>query len=396
MKKILLIEDDKIISNIYSNKFRIEGFQIEVAEDGESGLERARESVPDLIVVDIMLPKMNGIEVIKQIRSRPETRLIPIVVFSNSYLSSLVQDAWKAGANHCLIKASCTPKQLIEVVHKALARENALPLPPDAMGPDPVAPPPTRDPDSKFEAELRHTFLREAPQLIQQLRPLLQAFGKSESDVARMSYLLELYKKAHSLASGAGITGIDDLVKISTALEAFVKELYDKPKNITASTTRTLAATIDFLTMLFERSQRQHPESLAPVKSLVVDDEVLSRRAVVHALDKAGLASVAVADAEMGLSLLKTNSFDLIITDVDMPGMNGFEFCKELRKFPEHNATPVIFVTGLSDFENRAQSTLSGGNDLIAKPFVFAELGVRALIHLLQRRLKAAGPPPPS
>jgi DNA-binding response OmpR family regulator len=83
-----------------------------------------------------------------------------------------------------------------------------------------------------------------------------------------------------------------------------------------------------------------------------------------------------------------------------MPGLNGFELCAELRKLPTNKSTPVIFVTSLTKFEIRAQSSLSGGNDLIAKPFLMMELAVKALTYLLKPsrsvEAKACGPEPAS
>jgi DNA-binding response OmpR family regulator len=66
--------------------------------------------------------------------------------------------------------------------------------------------------------------------------------------------------------------------------------------------------------------------------------------------------------------------------------MNGFELCTKIRTLKAHKKTPVIFVTSLTDFESRANSTMSGGSDLIAKPFVFMELAVKALIYILRAR----------
>ena len=70
-----------------------------------------------------------------------------------------------------------------------------------------------------------------------------------------------------------------------------------------------------------------------------------------------------------------------------MPNMTGFELCSKLRMLPAYAKTPVVFVTGLNDLENRANSTMSGGNDFIAKPFLFIELTVKALVHVLRGRL---------
>jgi DNA-binding response OmpR family regulator len=72
-----------------------------------------------------------------------------------------------------------------------------------------------------------------------------------------------------------------------------------------------------------------------------------------------------------------------------MPGMNGFELCSKLRGFSTNKTTPVIFVTSLNDLENRANSMMSGGNDFIAKPFLFIELTVKALMYVLRGQLAA-------
>ena len=71
-----------------------------------------------------------------------------------------------------------------------------------------------------------------------------------------------------------------------------------------------------------------------------------------------------------------------------MPGMTGFELCTKLRALPAHKKTPVVFVTALSGFDNRTSSTMAGGNDFIAKPFLFIELTVKALIYVLRGKLQ--------
>ena len=116
MKKILIVEDDQIVANIYRNKFSVEGFQVEVAHDGAAGLEMLRTFRPDAVILDLMLPKMTGVEFMKQIRAEQDFQQLPVIVFSNTYLTNMVQEAWKAGATKCLSKANCTPKQVIEVL----------------------------------------------------------------------------------------------------------------------------------------------------------------------------------------------------------------------------------------------------------------------------------------
>src|ERR1043166_5435656 len=126
MKKILIIEDDQIVANIYRNKFSVEGYLVEIAADGATGLERLQKFQPDAVILDLMLPGMTGVEVMKKVRAQPAFQQVPIIVFSNTYLTNMVQEAWKAGATKCLSKANCSPKQLIAVVRNSISRNGAV------------------------------------------------------------------------------------------------------------------------------------------------------------------------------------------------------------------------------------------------------------------------------
>jgi DNA-binding response OmpR family regulator len=121
-----------------------------------------------------------------------------------------------------------------------------------------------------------------------------------------------------------------------------------------------------------------------------VDDEPISRQTVCAALKKADLPAMVLDDPAMALKLLEENSFDLVFLDVEMPGLNGFDVCKKLRATTANATTPVVFVTGLTDFDTRTRSNLSGGSDLIAKPVLLMELAVKTLIHLFRPRPKPA------
>jgi DNA-binding response OmpR family regulator len=413
MKKILIVEDDQIVANIYRNKFSIEGFQVEIALDGESGMDMLRSFRPDAVILDLMLPRLSGVEMMKKIRSEPDCEQLPVVVFSNTYLTNMVQDAWKAGATKCLSKANCTPKQVMTVVKSALSingttqTASTAPEPPKALSqvaatastPRPVAEAtaatPTDSPNSgakdvEFQADLRQGFVESLPASLSELRALLQTLFKAEGETARLKQVNELYRRIHALTGSAGMVGMAQIAQMTDALEALLKEIYDKPRNLTSSTMRTIATAIDFLGVLFKPSALLDKQQLVPANVLVVDDEAISRRAVTYALDKAKLKSISVEDAAAAYELLTKTQFDMVFLDVDMPGMNGFELCTKLRTLPSYKQTPVVFVTSLTDFESRANSTMSGGNDFIAKPFLFMELAVKALIYVLRSRLTPA------
>ena len=153
------------------------------------------------------------------------------------------------------------------------------------------------------------------------------------------------------------------------------------------STLRTLASAVDLLGIMFDKG----PECKCPIPTtsvvLVVDDDVLSRRAVTFGLEKARLKSVGTADPHHALAEMEKNSFELVFLDVDMPDMDGFELCTRIRRLPAYAKTPVVFITGMTDFQTRAKSITSGGNDFISKPLCFIELAVKALTFVLKGRL---------
>lgn len=401
MSKILIIEDDQIVANIYRNKFSIEGFEVEIAHDGVAGLDTIHEFKPDAVVLDLMLPKMTGVDLMKKIRSEADFQKLPIIVFSNTYLTNMVQEAWKAGATKCLSKANCSPKQLLDVVRGTISTNGK------ATSGEPPGPKPNGDPkatasvkqettvehsadsnyrDAVFQAELRGEFMRGLPAALASLRGLLQTLVKAPDDQTRLKTIEELYKRIHGFTSNAGITGMVDLAQMSDALEALLKELHEKPKSLNASTLRTVASAVDFLATLSTRQVPQETKDKPAPRILVVDDEAISRRAVTYALERAKLKPVAVENPEAAYKMLTESRFDLIFLDVDMPGMTGFELCSKLRMLPTHKQTPVVFVTSLNDLESRANSTMSGGNDFIAKPFLFLELTVKSQVYLLRGR----------
>ncbi len=385
MKKLLIIEDDPVIANIYRSIFEKDNYQVEVATDGQSGFYKIHEARPDIVLLDLMLPIIGGVDILKKIRAQKQFEKLPVIVFTNAYLPDMVQDAIKAGAINVFNKATLAPRDIIQAVHDALFAPTRPAAADATAGTTKMA---RKEAAPNSAGELDESFLENTPELLASLRSFLQTMVKSEDEATRLAQLNELYRKVHAVTSGAGISGLRSISHMCAALEALLKELYEKPKSINASNLRTIAHSIDFLGVLF--SSHRETEDQKPVSILVVDDEVLSRKALILALEKADLKPISVQDPNVAYSLLLDNQFDLVILDVDMPGMTGFELCTKLRTLPNYKTTPVIFVTALSDFDNRAKSSMSGGNDLIAKPFLFMELNVKALTFVLKNRLQQA------
>jgi CheY-like chemotaxis protein len=129
MKTIFFVEDDAVIMHVYGTKFLREGFLIEVAEDGLTAMKQLKTSKPDLIVLDLMMPKFSGVDVLKFIRAEPTLKSTPVIILSNAYMSDLAQEAAKLGAELALLKSSCTPAILVDAVKDLL---NGVAITPDA------------------------------------------------------------------------------------------------------------------------------------------------------------------------------------------------------------------------------------------------------------------------
>lgn len=116
MKKILVIEDDPVMGVVCQRLLSRHGFGVEIANDGVKGLERLPEFQPDAVLLDMMMPKKNGMEVLKAIRSQEAYQRLPIIVFTNACVPVMVEQATQAGATHILDKARFNPVAVIELL----------------------------------------------------------------------------------------------------------------------------------------------------------------------------------------------------------------------------------------------------------------------------------------
>lgn len=117
---ILLIEDDTFLASIYQKKFEMEGLRMSVADQGEKGLQDAKKKRPDLVLLDILLPKMDGFSVLEKLKADPVTRAIPVILLTNLGQKDDVEKGLQAGAADYLIKAHFKPSEIVERVKQVL------------------------------------------------------------------------------------------------------------------------------------------------------------------------------------------------------------------------------------------------------------------------------------
>ncbi len=120
MAKILIIEDDQLVARMYAQAFKSGGLEVVAAADGKKGLSEARSVKPDLILLDIMMPEMNGIAVLRALKADASTKSIPVVILTNLAGTQDAEKAKSEGAEAYLVKSQYKPREVVEKVRSFL------------------------------------------------------------------------------------------------------------------------------------------------------------------------------------------------------------------------------------------------------------------------------------
>jgi CheY-like chemotaxis protein len=183
---------------------------------------------------------------------------------------------------------------------------------------------------------------------------------------------------------------------LTRPFDALLSEIMVKPAWVTPSVLQTIAQAVDCLNLLLNSNSSDLSQPVPQAKVLAVDDDAVCNHVMVSTLKRANFDAKSIDDPFAALELIEKTQYDLILLDINMPGLTGFELCEKLRLFPHCKDVPVIFITGHNNFDNRKQCVLSGGHDFITKPVSSSELALKATLHLLKSRTKSAGSPVPT
>ncbi|MCD6429171.1 response regulator [bacterium] len=121
-QKILIIEDDKFLRELIAKKLIKEGYEVDEAIDGEEGVKKVKEILPDVVLLDLILPGIDGFEVLKTIKEDDKTSTIPVVILSNLGQKDEVEKGLSLGAVDFLIKAHFTPEEIVEKIKSVLSK----------------------------------------------------------------------------------------------------------------------------------------------------------------------------------------------------------------------------------------------------------------------------------
>lgn len=376
MKTILLVDDDALVMELYRKKLAQGGFDVRTAVDGLEAIKLLGSLTPDFIVLDLMMPRLSGADVLKFIRAKPALAKVPVAVLTNAFMSDHARAVSSMGVERAIIKGDCTPAKLLEIAFQLTG----------TSGPATTSVAASTD-TAQLNIEAREAFLKNVPADFTDLRVISQEFAQDPAAAGRDGNLQEFCRQAHHLSGAAGLARCTHIALLSGALEALLFELGEKPQFINPSTTRTVSAAVEFLGTLIESARVLRRVDIVVGEVLAVDDDPLANRIVQAALSRAKLNAQTTESPSAALELLAHKRFDLVLLDVEMPELNGFDLCRKLRELPGYEHTPVIYVTSYADFESRVKVVGVGGNDLIAKPIFPIELAVKALMHLIRAKL---------
>lgn len=120
MTKIAIIEDDAVINQMYRMKFEADGFDVQVADNGKTGVEMVQTFAPDLLLLDLQMPEMTGDEALRKIRSQPWGTNIPVIILTNTGIEESPKSLKELNIHSYIVKAELTPSQVVARAKEAL------------------------------------------------------------------------------------------------------------------------------------------------------------------------------------------------------------------------------------------------------------------------------------
>jgi CheY-like chemotaxis protein len=122
--KVLVVDNDITLRDMYSDRLEAEGCEVEIAQDGEQGLERAAQFKPDIILLEIMIPRVNGFMALEKLKATPDLKDIPVILLTALVQEENMAKAIKAGAADYIIKSQITPGKIIEKIKEVLGKNS--------------------------------------------------------------------------------------------------------------------------------------------------------------------------------------------------------------------------------------------------------------------------------
>jgi putative two-component system response regulator len=365
-KKILVVEDNPVNMELVTDLLEVAGFPFETAMTAEEGIRLAEAVLPDLILMDIQLPGMDGLEATSILKKNPKTKHIAIVALTAHAMKGDEERALAVGCIGYITKPINTRSfpRLVQEFTESLADAPVLLE-------ESLAPP-------ELVLESSPGILLAADE-----NPLALEAGSSEllldSPEPSLPVVLELITEESSPLSPILLDAEElsqpptlELVKTPDPAPPVVVPVEVEPSLPQAGKRR-------------KRGLSFNNTAASSARLMVVDDDEINREMLSAMLRTLGYDSDLVSSGPDALEKLN-GSYDMILLDYMMPGMDGVEVCKRIREESRFNDIPIVMVTALSGKEDRLRAVEAGANDWICKPVDRTELQVRVASLLKMKR----------
>lgn len=439
MARILLVEDSEVNWDMLSRRLRREGYEVLVATDGKQGVELALAEVPDLILMDMSLPILNGWEATRQIRAAPQTRAVPIIALTAHTMRGDREKALGAGCDDYDTK----PIEFRRLLGKmqALLEKQAMSMT-------------HREPDPRHvkagpqggHASIRHELGTPLNAIIGYAEILLESAreaGREDlvSDLEKIrtagKQLVALLRESAGSSAAAqaqrnrdtidtrldfalrtplnaimGYTDmlledaedqdqqdwIPDLQRIRTAAERFLTVLRAAADSaslevgmpgVEPETPASLSTALDETST--DHPPRKEKASLKAAQQgnvLVVDDIEANRTILSHFLEQRGHRVAMAENGRQALGMLRLRPFDLVLLDVIMPEIDGYEVLQRLKSDDTWRDIPVIMISALDEIDSVVRCIELGAEDYLPKPFDPVLLNARISASLEKKWLR--------
>jgi DNA-binding response OmpR family regulator len=275
MAKILIIEDEEALLLMLAERLERDGYESLTAKDGEEGLLKMKEEKPDLVLLDIVMPKIGGFEVLEAMQQDPALQKIPVIIISNSGQPVEIGRAKTLGVKDYLVKTEFDPEEVVAKVRKILGMSS-------------------EDPGGQKEER------------------------------------------------GANVRGS-------------------------------------------LRSPRRNPESASGKKVLIVEDDQFLRDLIVRKLEDEGFVIFQAIDGEEGLGILREKKPDLVLLDLILPGMDGFEVLKQAKEDKSVAHIPILILSNLGQRDDVDKGVNLGAADYLIKAHFTPSQVVQEINKLLTK-----------
>lgn len=447
MPKLLLVEDNEINRDMLSRRLLRKGYEVAIAINGADGVSKALSEQPDLILMDINLPVIDGWEATRQIKANPRTQHIPIIALTAHAMEGDRAQALAAGCDDYDTKPVDLP-QLLEKIEMLLAKTQSIAPGASVMSDISLQ-------DSRVQrallSHLRHELCTPMNAIIGYSEMLLEEL-KFQPDSSLANDLQKIYTCGTQLLSLANVIldptqlevsqlnrdinsfgatiRLELLTPLSTVigycemlLEEASAEIVPDLDRIHAAAQRLLSMVNDIVNLsrqqlqvidtrgtgtsdLLENSMsptlvKQATNTLRALgveqlntqppqggHVLVVDDNETNRDLLSRQLERQGYSVAIAANGNQALQMLQTTSFDLILLDLIMPEMNGFEMLGKLKTHDEFYHIPVIMISSLDEIDSVVRCIEMGAEDYLSKPFKPVLLRAKITACLEKKRLR--------